>query len=720
MAQGKFSKPRSRFETPRTPEEPERIPESVDPREFEEDPLPGDFPEEFPPPEAQPDVPAVPPPEEPRLLPEEEAMDHAFAEVTGVNRKHSRDSGSLIPRDKKFLLVGVCAFLLIVILGIIGFVAVSSAADPYDGKILNNVLIGDIPVGGMTRSQAEAAVRSATENTFTKVDMVVQLSDTTLRFSPADTKAKLDVSAVVKAAYQYGRSGTETERQAAYQSSLTGNHTIALLPYLRLDQEYIQRSLREFAASIGSTYTPASYHLEGERPDLRDIDPDAAGQTLYITLGTPGLGLDVDKLYKDILDAYSFNRFLVERRNITPNMTPDPPDLQAIYGECCVEPVNATMNFQTYEPIPGSYGYGFDMAEAQKKVDEAGFGETVSVKLSYIEPETLADELLFQDVLGSCETPHGANEKRTTNLRLVCEILNGFVLNPGEEFSYNDAVGERTTARGFQAAPAYSGTELVNSVGGGVCQGSSTLYYCALLSDMEITERINHGFPSSYIDMGMDATVNWGGPDLKFRNNWNYPIKIQAEVSDGFMRMKILGTEERDYYIKMEYEITRIITPEVEYVEYGPGSGYQDGQVLEGGSTGYHVRTYKCKYSLDTGELISRDFETLSAYMSTKRVLVRIVGEEPEPPAEPGGSEGEGSGSGSGEGTGGTSGDGSGGGSGDGSGSGYGDGSGEGSGGGSGEGSGGGSGEGSGVGSGDGSGVGSGDGSGEGSGGESE
>ncbi len=714
MAQGKFSKPRGRFETPRTPAEPERVPaaDPFDPWEplLEEDP--GDFPEESPLPEAQPDGSA---PDEPRLLPEEEAMDHAFAEVAGVNRRQPGDSDSFFLRNKKILLVGVCAFALILILGIIGFVAISSAADPYNGKILNNVLIGDIPVGGMTRSQAEAAVRSATENTFTAQDMVVQLADTTLRFSPADTKAKLDVSAVVKAAYQYGRTGTQTERQAAYQASLTGNHTIALLPYLRLDQEYIQRTLREYAADIGGAYTPASFRLEGERPDLRDIDPDAPGQTLYITLGTPGLGLDVDKLYQDILDAYSFNRFLVERRNITPNMVPDPPDLQAIFEECCVEPVNATMNFQTYEPIPGSYGYGFDLEEARKLVDQAAYGETVSIRLSYIEPDTLADELLFQDVLGSCETPHGSNEKRTTNLRLVCQILDGYILNPGEEFSYNDAVGERTLERGFQAAPAYSGTELVNSVGGGVCQGSSTLYYCALLADMEITERINHGFPSSYIDMGMDATVNWGGPDLKFRNNWNYPIKIQAEVSDGFMRMKILGTEERDYYIKMEYEITRTITPEVEYVEYGPESGYKDGQVLEGGNTGYHVRTYKCKYSLETGKLISRDFEALSSYMTTKRVVVKIVTPEPEPPADPGGSEGEGSG----EGSGGGSGEGSGGGSGEGSGGGSGGGSGEGSGGDSGSGSGEGSGGGSGGGSGEGSGGDSGEGSGGGSGGGS-
>ncbi|MGN1017017.1 MAG: VanW family protein [Faecousia sp.] len=639
MAQGKFSKPRGRFQSPRNSSG--RIPtpsgDSFDLWDSfpEEDPAPAEpindeslFPSE------ESGMPSFSRPKAP-LLPEEEAMDHAFTEVTGANRDESDTPDSFFLRNRKILLVSVCAFALVVILGIIGFVAISSAADPYNGKILNNVLIGDIPVGGLTRSQAEAAVRKATEGTFTGQDMVVQLADTALRFSPADTKAKLDVTAVVKAAYQYGRTGTQEERQAAYHASLTGNHTVAMLPYLRLDQEYIQLQLREFAAGIGSTYTPASYRLEGERPDLQSIDPDAPGQTLYITLGTPGLGLDVDQLYNDILDAYSFNRFLVERRNLSPSVTPDPPDLQAIYAECCVEPVSATMNFQTYEPIPGSYGYGFDLEQAQQKVDQANFGETISIPLSYIEPETQADELLFRDVLGSCETPHGANEKRTTNLRLVCQILNGVVINPGEEFSYNDAVGERTVERGFQAAPAYSGTELINSVGGGVCQGSSTLYYCALLADMEVTERINHGFPSSYIDMGMDATVNWGGPDLKFRNNGNYPVKIEAEVSDGYMRMRLLGTEERDYYVKMEYEIARYITPEVVYREYGPDSGYKDGKVLDNGCTGYLVRTYKCKYSLKTNELISREFEALSSYMTKDKIVVRIVDNTPSDPTEP-------------------------------------------------------------------------------------
>ena len=121
-------------------------------------------------------------------------------------------------------------------------------------------------------------------------------------------------------------------------------------------------------------------------------------------------------------------------------------------------------------------------------------------------------------------------------------------------------------------------------------------------------------------------------------------------------------------------------------MEYGPESGYTDGKVLDGGATGYNVRTYKCKYSIATNQLISRDFEAFSSYMTKNRVVVKIV--EPE---SPGGSEGEGTGGGSGEG----SGEGSGGGSGGGSGEGSGGGSGEGSGGGSGEGSGGGSDEGS-------------------------
>ena len=562
---------------------------------------------------------------------EEAAIEQAFLEI--AEEEPGRDLPPVLEnllgffgRNRKVVLICSCILLLAVLIGFIALALFGGASDPYDGRILNNVIIANVNVGGMTRAEAERAVRAETDSTFAKQDMVLVLPDTTLYLSPANTGAKLDVSAAVKAAYGYGRTGTAAEQQAAYENSFTGNHTIGLLPYLGLNTAYIQSVLEDYAASFGSVYSETTYSLQGTMPELSadKFDPDAPCQLLVIRLGTPGLTLDIDSIYNQILDAYSFNRFQVKVSQTQAEAIPEPLDLEAVYQELYIAPVNATLDSKTFEPIPGIYGYGFDLEAAQKKLDSAQYGSIVEIPMEYIQPEIMEDGVLFRDVLGQCQTPHTTNANRNANLTLACQMLNGVVLNPGETLSYNDTVGERTSARGFKPAPAYSGTNLVDSIGGGVCQVSSTLYYCALLSDLEIVDRINHGFPSSYIDLGMDATVNWGGPDFKFRNNTDYPIKIEAEVSEGYVKMRILGTDVKDYYVKMEYEIVGYNMPETVYEEHSPGGEYYDGQVISGGSMGPIVKTYRCKYSKETDELISRDYEVRSSYMANHKIIAKV------------------------------------------------------------------------------------------------
>ena len=616
MAGGKFSKPRNRFsEEPVITTPSNRYAKPAAP------------------------VQQVPPVDDS----EERAIEEAFLEVS-ESEGFASDSNlppfvekalDFISRNKKTVLISSCAVVLVILVAVIGIVLFSSASDPYDGKILNNVTIAGVNVGGMTRSEAEDAIKAVTADTFTKQDMVVTLPDTTLRLSPDDTNAKLDVKAVVKAAYSYGRTGSDAQRQSDYENSLTGNHTIGLVPYLGLDTDYIQSVLAQYASQFADSFKETTYEMQGQMPALEPeaFDESAPCQTLVVTMGTPGFGLDVEDLYNDILDAYSFNQFSVTVEEISTEKEPEPLDLEAVYEEFYIAPINASLNMQTFEPIPGVYGYGFDMEQAQKLLDEADFGETVKISMMFIEPEINADTVMFRDVLGECVTPHTDNEKRNTNLRLACEALDGVVINPGETFSYNDTLGERTAEKGYQPAPAYSGYNLVDSVGGGVCQGSSTLYLAALLADMEIVDRVNHGYPSNYIELGMDATVNWGTTDFQFRNNWNFPIMLKAWVADGNVNIQILGTDERDYYIKMEHEVIGNPGPDTEYVEKPAGSGYYDGQVIRAGSAGSYVKSYRCKYDKETNELISRDFEAYSSYQAVNILVVRIVGGETPPPA---------------------------------------------------------------------------------------
>ena len=123
-------------------------------------------------------------------------------------------------------------------------------------------------------------------------------------------------------------------------------------------------------------------------------------------------------------------------------------------------------------------------------------------------------------------------------------------------FSYNAVVGERTADKGYLPATVYtSGGKSEAELGGGVCQVSSTIYLCALLADLDIVERTEHMFAVTYVPYGLDATVYWGSLDFKFKNSTNYPMRIDASVSDGYVHIKLVGTKETDTTIKLNYQI---------------------------------------------------------------------------------------------------------------------------------------------------------------------
>ena len=200
-------------------------------------------------------------------------------------------------------------------------------------------------------------------------------------------------------------------------------------------------------------------------------------------------------------------------------------------------------------------------------------------------------------------------------------------MNPGETFDYNQTLGKRTKEAGYKAAGAYVNGETVNTVGGGICQVSSTIYYCALMADLEIVTRQNHSYPSSYIPLGMDATVSWGGPEFRFRNNTKYPIKIVASASGGNTTVTIMSYDDRDYYTKMEYEVLKRISYSTVYKDFPADNpqGYKNGKVLTTPYTGYVVDTYRVKYDKATDKEISRTYEGRSSYKSRDKVVARVA-----------------------------------------------------------------------------------------------
>ncbi len=297
--------------------------------------------------------------------------------------------------------------------------------------------------------------------------------------------------------------------------------------------------------------------------------------------------------------------------------------IQEVYDAVSGEMENARYDQATGGILPEKRGASFDTVSAQRVLNAAAPGETVSVPADIQEPEITAEDLkavLFRDLLGECTTHVSGTAARVSNVKLASAAFDGTVMNSGDVFSYNETVGQRTEAKGYKAAPAYVQGETVDEIGGGVCQPSSTLYYACLLANLEITERYAHRYIPAYITRGMDATVSWGGPDYKFTNNTKYPIKLVAKYDKGYLTVQLWGTKTDDLTVKMTYE-TLSTTPFEEVEQLDPSLAPGQRQVKVTPYTGYRVRTYRNIFD-GSGALVSSDVEDTSDYKHRDRLVL--------------------------------------------------------------------------------------------------
>ena len=208
---------------------------------------------------------------------------------------------------------------------------------------------------------------------------------------------------------------------------------------------------------------------------------------------------------------------------------------------------------------------------------------------------------------------------RTTNLKLASQKINGTVLLPGEEFSYNKVVGERTIAAGYKEASVYSNGQVVNGLGGGICQISSTLYNAVIMANLEVTDRRNHQFVAPYVPVGQDATVVYGSQDFKFVNTRKYPIRIEATVSNGIATISIWGIKENPEY-DVSFETKTIATTRytTQYID-DPNLPVGQQVVVQGGSNGRKVETYKVVKL--NGQIVSKTLLSKDTYNPMKKIV---------------------------------------------------------------------------------------------------
>ena len=429
-----------------------------------------------------------------------------------------------------------------------------------DEHILPNVYVGNVAVGGMTREEADKALRDAGFDALAGQSLAVRL--------PAGAKFAVD----------YLRSGAVMGRNEAVDTAYALGHGSNVFSNLwgwaesrlvpvhiepdtqNLDEQYIRACMDEGILSLDGKLNQTAWVA------------DVPTERLLLFKGAGGVELDTDELYRAVEGALRAGQ--TELRFDTLKKEPSMPNLEDIYSQIAVEPVNAWYS-ETFEVMPEVVGVSFDLEQAAQIWQAAAIGEQAVVPLIITQPQYTAEQLrslLFRDLLGAQITfYYGSTAERINNIRLAASKLDGLVLLPGQTFSYNDVVGQRTVEAGFQVAKAYSDGQEVDELGGGICQVSSTLYGATLYARLKIVSRQNHYFKVGYLDYGLDATVSWRQPDFKFRNDKDFPIKLAAYLNedDQSLVVEVWGTDMDGIKVKLYSQVEPIYDSEYWDVQIG-------------------------------------------------------------------------------------------------------------------------------------------------------
>jgi len=267
-------------------------------------------------------------------------------------------------------------------------------------------------------------------------------------------------------------------------------------------------------------------------------------------------------------------------------------------------------------------GYAMDVDKTVPKVEEMleqNTGGTIEPEITITEPKvTKADNEKVTDLIGTYSTTYSANAAgRNENLRVGCANIDGTVIAPGEVFSMNVGLGPQTYANGYKDAGVYVNGKVEQGVAGGVCQVTSTLYNAVILAELEVVERYPHSMTVGYVPLGRDAAVAGDYKDLKFRNDTEYPVYLEAYARDGKVVCNLYGHEIHDAGHKVDFEMVfdGTIPKPAEKVtqDATKPEGYR--QVTYTGKTGSKVSTYKI--ITENGKQISKEWFSSSTYRAT-------------------------------------------------------------------------------------------------------
>ena len=509
-------------------------------------------------------------------------------------------------KSKKRIIIPIVIISIVIIIAIV-FSTIFAVLNINSNKIVKGVSIKGIDVSGMTQEQAKQTIEQALSSK-TEQKLPIKYKDYESTIDPKLIEVNYDIKNAVEEAFKIGRNGNIFSNNYEILNTMLGKKDIDVK--MTLNEETAKKSINDIGKNIPDTVKQSSYYIEDNK--------------LVITKGKSGPVVNTDEMLKKLYKVYNdinFNAKYVEMPVVIEE--PKPVDVDAIHKEVYKEAKDAYYTKNPFKIYPEVDGVDFDVDKVKELLKENKDEYVIDLKIT--KPKITISELgteAFPDRLSTFTTKYDASNKdRTTNLRLATQKINGTVLLPGEEFSYNQVVGERTIAAGYKDAKIYSNGEVVDGLGGGICQISSTLYNTALLANLEITDRRNHQFVTSYVPAGRDATVVYGSQDFKFKNNRTYPIKIKASVSNGIVRISLYGLkEEKEYDISFQTKTVSAIPYKTKYVN---DSSLKKGtqKVKQSGANGLVTQTYKIvSYN---GKVVEKTLLSKDTYNAMNKIIAK-------------------------------------------------------------------------------------------------
>ena len=523
-------------------------------------------------------------------------------------KKQNKMTESEIENKKRkkvisIIAIGVVLVLAVVVSTIFAFLNIKNE------NIISGVSISGIDVSGLSKEEAKAKIENVySEKKEKEISVKYQDYETTL--NPTLMEVNYDVETAVNEANSIGRGDNIFINNYNILFTLIGKRNVNV--NMSLNEDVTKQTISDISVNLPGVVIESNYSVEDDE--------------LIITKGKEGVVVNTEALLEKVKE--NLNDINSSEDDIEIPVTdkkPEEIDIDKIHDEVYREVQDAYYTKNPFAVYPEVTGIDFNVEEARKILEEDK--EEYVIKLTITNPKVTISQIgseAFPDKLASFTTRYDAGDTdRSTNLRIACQKINGKVVLAGETFSYNKALGARTAAAGYKNGKIYSAGEVVDGIGGGICQISSTLYNSVLMANLEIVERRNHQFVTSYVPAGRDATVVYGAIDFKFKNTRQYPIRIVASAQNGIATISIYGIkEENEYTFSFSTKTIASIPSTTQYIEDGTLPVGTE-KVKQKGTNGLKTETYITK-SLN-GKVISTKLLSKDTYDAMTRIVLKGI-----------------------------------------------------------------------------------------------